>query len=106
MATDDLRLVLRGVLEAHDSVETGLWGVVNCTCRRNGMMSRPEYREHVTRMQLDAIFASDWYAEYGRMCRSAGWDEGRESVGLDLLRPRDEHGMRTPTPNPYEEDPV
>lgn len=29
------------------------------------------------------------------------WSEGRESVALDLTRPQDEAGMRTPSRNPY-----
>lgn len=102
--SDDLRVVLRTVLEGHRSVETGLWGVVSCTCRRHGMMSRPEYDEHVTSMQLDAVFASEWYREYGRMVAERAWDESRDMFSEDLLTRPDEAGMKVSRPNPYKEE--
>jgi hypothetical protein len=37
--------------------------------------------------------------------KAEGWDEGRQSVGEDLLRPADSNGSRTPTTNPYRATP-
>lgn len=38
-----------------------------------------------------------WLAE----TRAAAWDEGRDSFGLDFLKPLREDGTRPQTPNPY-----
>ena len=49
--------------------------------------------EHVAEM-LDA-------AGYGSMHRA--WNEGRDAVGLAMLRPLDVHGFRSMPGNPYPE---
>lgn len=98
MTTDDLRVVLRTVLEGHRSVETGLWGVVSCTCRRHGMMSRPEYDEHAARMQVDAVLTSDWISERDRLVAERAWDEGYSERRKYEYRP-----LPLARNNPYEE---
>lgn len=104
MATDDLRLVLRGVLEGHEPIRVEhFFRMVNCTCQRHGTMSREEHWEHVARMQVDVVLASDWYHEYGRMVAERAWDESRDMFGEDLLAKPDEAGMRKSRPNPYKE---
>lgn len=45
-----------------------------------------------------------WEADADRVIRKVkaeAWDEGRESVGEQMLQPRDEYGMFPPVANPY-----
>lgn len=40
-------------------------------------------------------------AEVIRQAKAEAWDEGRASVGEQMLQPRDEFGMWPEVPNPY-----
>ena len=40
-------------------------------------------------------------AEVIRQAKAEAWDEGRASVGEQMLQPRDEYGMFPPVANPY-----
>lgn len=40
-------------------------------------------------------------AEVIRQAKAEAWDEGRASVGEQMLQPRDEYGMFPPVTNPY-----
>lgn len=104
MATDDLRVVLRTVLEGHAPTSVDYGRLVHCSCVRFGTRSWDEYREHVARMQVDAVLASDWYREYGRLVGEVAWDLSRDMSGEDLLTKPDEAGMKKSRPNPYRED--
>lgn len=45
-----------------------------------------------------------WEADADRVIRKVkaeAWDEGRASVGEQMLQPRDEYGMFPPVTNPY-----
>ncbi len=45
-----------------------------------------------------------WEADADRVIRKVkaeAWDEGRASVGEQMLQPRDEYGMFPPVANPY-----
>lgn len=45
-----------------------------------------------------------WEAEADQIIRELqadAWDEGRKSVGEQMLQPRDEYGMWPEIPNPY-----
>ncbi|MGV2479657.1 UNVERIFIED_CONTAM: hypothetical protein IGO34_22750 [Salmonella enterica subsp. enterica serovar Weltevreden] len=39
--------------------------------------------------------------EFLRELKAEAWDEGRASVGEQMLQPRDEYGMFPPVANPY-----
>ena len=91
MATDDLRTVLRGVLQKHRIVlftGRGMW----CNCRLEGpVMSQEEYQDHIALMQSDAVLVSDWY---GRMVAERAWQEGRSQgsyyPGESIVNPCEE----------------
>lgn len=45
-----------------------------------------------------------WLAEHERQVAEKAWDEGRESVAADMVRPLDESGMRHSSTNPYRKE--
>lgn len=48
----------------------------------------------------DAAF-DRWLAEERRAAAEKAWEEGRESLAIDVARPIGDDGMRHVTPNPY-----
>lgn len=42
-----------------------------------------------------------WLTEHDRAVAEAAWEQGRESIGADMLTPLRADGTRTPTPNPF-----
>lgn len=65
----------------------------------------------VMRESVLADAYASWYSEYDdryeeaqeflRELKAQAWDEGRASVGEQMLQPRDEFGMWPEVPNPY-----
>jgi hypothetical protein len=43
-------------------------------------------------------------ADHDRRIKTEAWEEGRESLVLDMIKPLDANGQRNSTPNPYRGD--
>lgn len=65
---------------------------------------QPEYLKDKFRRRAALALAAADAVDVPRLEANASaqaWQEGREAVGADMLRPPDENGCRPVTPNPY-----
>lgn len=66
-----------------------------------GWQNAYEYHGHTECWKNGTRAALDVLAEHDRAVAAAAWDEGRQSVGIDMAKPLGDDGMKPATANPY-----